>query len=249
MQREDGLARLQALGFDEGDAESLWEHFDEAERRGKPSHGHARIPWLEELEGYDPEAMPLAEEESDSFWRYRANGTIGYLVLRTAAHWCIQEPPERVRLVVCEDTFPTGMLSHYTRLLADAGLVALLTTTSPRRLGHPAGGPKLASTSPLSIAIPSSVGDPVVTDVSMAAVTWGDVVAGLASEDEVVPFGGDQAHKAFALAIALQLLVDALTREDGFGAVLLVARPESDPVPALRELADGVRLPGSGGRP
>jgi hypothetical protein len=28
------------------------------------------------------------------------------------------------------------------------------------------------------------------------------------------------------------------------GAVLVVVRPEHDPVPALRELADGLRLPG-----
>lgn len=40
------------------------------------------------------------------------------------------------------------------------------------------------------------------------------------------------------------LLVDALTVKDDHGAVLLVARPEADPVPALRELAAGTRLPG-----
>jgi hypothetical protein len=70
------------------------------------------------------------------------------------------------------------------------------------------------------------------------------VLTGRASEDELRPFGGEQAHKAFALAVGLQLVVDALTPGDGFGAVLLVARPEADPVPAFRELADGVRLPG-----
>jgi hypothetical protein len=70
------------------------------------------------------------------------------------------------------------------------------------------------------------------------------VVAGLATEEQLVPFGGAQAYKAFALAVGLQLLVDALVREPGHGAVLLVARPEADPVPALRELARGVRLPG-----
>jgi hypothetical protein len=37
--------------------------------------------------------------------------------------------------------------------------------------------------------------------------------------------------------------VDALAG-DGYGAVLVVARPEADPVPAFRELAGGVRLPG-----
>jgi hypothetical protein len=57
-----------------------------------------------------------------------------------------------------------------------------------------------------------------------------------------VPFGGEQWHKAFALAVGLQLFVDALVSEPGHGAVLLVARPEADPVPALR--ATGIRLPG-----
>jgi hypothetical protein len=79
----------------------------------------------------------------------------------------------------------------------------------------------------------------------MGQVTYGDVIAGLAAEDELVPFGGDRAHKAFALALGLQLLVDALAG-DGYGAVLLVARPEADPVPALRRLAGGMRLPGDG---
>ena len=78
----------------------------------------------------------------------------------------------------------------------------------------------------------------------MGNLTYGDVLAGKASEDDLAPFGGEQAHKAFALAVGLQLLVDALTPDDGFGAVLLVARPESDPVPAFRALAAGVRLPG-----
>ena len=77
----------------------------------------------------------------------------------------------------------------------------------------------------------------------MANLTYGDVLAGRATEDELAPFGGAQAHKAFALAVGLQLLVDALTPEDAYGAVLLVARPESDPVPAFRALAAGVRLP------
>jgi hypothetical protein len=135
------------------------------------------------------------------------------------------------------------MLGHYTRKLADAGLVAVLTATSPPRLAHPDGGPKLAGTNPVSIAVPSSEGGPVVADVSMGQVTYGDVIAGRASADELVPFGGDRAHKAFALALGLQLFVDALAG-DGYGAVLLVARPTADPVPALRRRAAGVRLPG-----
>ncbi len=247
MDAEEGLARLRGLGFAEEDARALWAHFDGAERHGKPSHGHARIRWLEQLEGFDPLAEPRLAEQAPGFERWHGNGAVGYLVLERAVSRQLAHPPEHARLVVCERTFPTGMLGHYVRRLADGGLVGLLTTTSPARLAHPEGGPKLASTSPLAIAIPSSGGDPVVTDVAMSAVTWGDVVAGLATEEQVVPFGGAQAHKAFALAVGLQLLVDALVREPGYGAVLLVARPGSDPVPALRRVAAGVRLPGDAG--
>jgi LDH2 family malate/lactate/ureidoglycolate dehydrogenase len=121
--------------------------------------------------------------------------------------------------------------------------VAALTATSPRRLGPPAGGPKLAGTNPLAIAIPSSDGSPVVADVSMGKVTYGAVLAGLADEADLVPFGEESAHKAFALAVGLQLVVDALAGEE-HGMVLVVARPEHDPVPAFRALAEGVRLPG-----
>jgi LDH2 family malate/lactate/ureidoglycolate dehydrogenase len=241
---EEGLGRLRALGFGEADAQELWAHFDGAEQRGKQGHGHARIPWLEGLEGFDPAAEPALVEEEDGFERWHGGGAIGYLVLGRVVRAQLERPPAHARLVVCERTFPTGMLGHYARRAADGGLVCVLTATSPRRLGHSSGGPKLASTSPLAFGIPSSGGDPIVADVSMGAITWGDVVAGIAPEDELVPFGGEQAHKAFALALGLQLLVDALVRDEGHGAVLLVAQPEADPVPALRERAAGVRLPG-----
>jgi LDH2 family malate/lactate/ureidoglycolate dehydrogenase len=240
---EEGLGRLRALGFGDADTQELWAHFDAAERRGKQGHGHARIPWLEGLEGYDPSAEPRLLEGVEGFQRWHGGGAIGYLVLGRVVRAQLERPPAHARLVVCERTFPTGMLGHHVRRLAEGGLVGMVTATSPARLGHPSGGPKVAGTNPLAIGIPST-DDPVVVDVSMGAVTWGDVVAGLAQEEELVPFGGAQAHKAFALALGLQLLVDSLVRQEGHGAVLLVARPEADPVPALRALAAGVRLPG-----
>ncbi|MFL5950953.1 MAG: Ldh family oxidoreductase [Gaiellaceae bacterium] len=240
---EDPAARLSALGFDEADARRLADHFLDAERRGKGGHGLTRVEWLETLEGFDPHARPELVVDEPGFQRWEGRGALGYLTLAAICDAQLADPPARARLVVAHDCFPTGMLGHYVRRLAEGGLVAVLTSTSPPRLGHPDGGPKLASTSPLAIAIPSSDGKPLVSDVSMGRITYGDVLAGKATEEELVPFGGDQAHKAFAIAIGLQLLVDSLVA-DGYGAVLLVARPEADPVPLLRERAAGLRLPG-----
>jgi LDH2 family malate/lactate/ureidoglycolate dehydrogenase len=240
---EDAVTRLRALGFDEADSVVLADHFLDAERRGKTGHGLARIEWLEHREDLDTTARPRRLVAEPCYERWAGSGALGYLTLGAVCEAQLSSPPERARLVVASDCFPTGALGYWTRRLAKQGLVAVLTATSPARLGHPEGGPPLAGTNPLAIAIPSSDSRPLVADVSMGKVTYGDVIAGLASDEELVPFGGDQAHKAFALAVSLQLLVDSLAGE-GYGAVLLVARPDADPVPALRRLAAGVRLPG-----
>ena len=234
MQPEEARARLAALGFSGADAATLFAHFDDAERRGKAGHGYSRIVWLE-TQAFDPSARPrrLSAE------RWDGNGALGYLTLAAIVDDQLADPPEHARVVVASHCFPTGMLGHYVRRLADGGLVAALTATSPARLAHPEGGRPLAGTNPLAIAVPGGI----VADVSMGKVTYGDVIRGAAAEDDLVPFGGEQAHKAFALALGLQLLVDALAGPE-HGAVLLVARPEHDPVPALRERAAGLRLPG-----
>jgi LDH2 family malate/lactate/ureidoglycolate dehydrogenase len=237
--------RLMALGFSEVDAETLAAHFLDAERRGKQGHGLSRVDWLETGPvGFDPQARPRRLLSEPGYERWDGNGTLGYLTLAAIVEAQLAEPPEHARLVVAQRCFPTGVLGYWGRKLAEGGLVAALTATSPARLAHPDGGPRLAGTNPLAIAIPSSEAEPLVADVSMGRVTYGDVIAGLAGEDELVPFGGEHAHKAFALALGLQLLVDSLVAEPGHGAVLLVARPEADPVPALRDGAAGVRLPG-----
>jgi hypothetical protein len=67
VQPEEGLQRLAALGFPPESARTLWEHFDDAERRGKPGHGHSRIPWLETLDGYDA-GFAVVDDGTDTLW-------------------------------------------------------------------------------------------------------------------------------------------------------------------------------------
>lgn len=242
MTRAEGLRRLRSYGLSAADAETLWAHFDAAERSGRSGHGHERIDWLAS-QTIEPGARPRRLVREAGYERWSGRGTLGYLVLAAVVRDVVEEPPGRSRLIVCEDTFPTGVLGYWARQLAEAGLVALITATSPRRLPPPGGGEPLTGTNPLAIGVPSASGDPIVCDVSMGAVTHGDVLTGRATPDELVPFGGPLAHKAFALAVGLELFVGALAGP-AHGAVVLVARPDHDVVPALRELARGVRLPG-----
>lgn len=242
MTSDEARDSLRRRGLDEVAAEALLAHFMDAERRGKTGHGLSRVAWLETLD-FDPSAKPSRLVAEDGFERWDGSGALGYLVLEEIVRATLAAPPVHARVVVAVRCFPTGVLGYWTRRLAEGGLVAALTATSPRRLSHPDGGPPLAGTNPLAIAIPSSNGRPVVADVSMGAVTYGDVLAGRARAEDVVPFGGEQAHKAFALAAGLELLVSALAGPE-HGAVLIVARPDHDPVPAFRAFAEGRRLPG-----
>jgi LDH2 family malate/lactate/ureidoglycolate dehydrogenase len=239
---EEARTRLAALGLEEDAVTVLIAHFEDADRRRKLGHGLSRVAWLEKLD-FDPVARPVRLVAEEGFERWDGNGALGYLVLEEIVQAVLATPPLHARIVVARRCFPTGVLGYWVRRLAEGGLVAALTATSPRRLPHPDGGPRLTGTNPLAIAVPSSEGQPVVADVSMGAVTHGQVLAGGASPEDLVPFGGEHAHKAFALAVGLELLVSALAGPE-HGAVLVVAWPEHDPVPTLRELADGRRLPG-----
>ena len=248
MTRERAIHALRARGLSAADALVVVDHLVAADAAGRPSHGLSRIPWLEGLlEGArDPSARPERVERSDAYERWHGRGALGYVTLSAVCEALVLDPPPRARLVVVESCFPTGVLGAWARRLAGAGLVGVVTATSPRRLPHPDGGPPLTGTNPIAIAIPSSDGRPFVADVSMGAVTHGDVLSGLARPEELVPFGGPQAHKAFALAAGVELLLGALAGPEP-GAVVLAARPGHDPVPSFRELAAGLRLPGDRG--
>jgi LDH2 family malate/lactate/ureidoglycolate dehydrogenase len=242
VQAEEAAARLRALRLREDDVQALVLHFADSERRGKLAHGFSRVEWLES-QPFDPEARPERLVSGPCYELWDGGGGLGYLALEAIVQAQLGSPPEHARVVVARRCFPTGALGYWARRLAERGLVAVLTATSPRRLPHPDGGTPLTGTNPLAIGIPSSDGRPVVTDVSMGAVTHGDVLRGKAQPDELVPFGGEQAHKAFALAVGLELLVGSLAGHE-HGAVLIVAQPDSDPAPAFRMLAAGLRLPG-----
>ena len=243
--REQAAERLRASGLSDVAVETVLTHLEAADDEGKHGHGLSRIPWLEQLlgGGCDPVAQPQRTERTESFERWDGRGALGYLTLAAICDALVADPPEHLRLVVAQSCFPTGVLGAWARRLAESGLVAVVTATSPRRLSHPDGGPPLTGTNPIAIAVPSSEGRPLVADVSMGAVTHGDVLSGRARPEELVPFGGPHAHKAFALAAGVELLVGALAGPEP-GAVVLAARPGFDPVPDFRALAEGRRLPG-----
>jgi (2R)-3-sulfolactate dehydrogenase (NADP+) len=236
--------RLEERGAPSRAARAVVAHLAEADDRGKHGHGLDRIGWICALER-DFTGSPARLESSEGVERWSGSRTLGYVVLDEICRSVRTQPPKGARLFVLEDCFPTGALGLWARRIAvESGLVAVLTATSPPRLPHPEGGAPVTGTNPIAIAVPASDAEPVVTDVAMGAVTFGDVLTGRARQEELVPFGGPLAHKAFALAVGVEALVGALAGPRGYGAVVFVARPLHDVVPEIAARAAPRRLPG-----
>ena len=263
--------RAAGLGFEPARAERLADHFLDAELRGARGHGAERMRWLYGFDDLDPAARPRLEARGEGLARYHAAGTLGYLALAEALDAELADPPTGARLVVVSECFPTGRLGYFAEQGARAGLLALVTATSTARIVHPQGGPPLLGTNPLCLALPG--GPPTVVDVSMGAVTYGAVLKahatgaplpegallrgdGSAESDPaeviadragIAPFGGEAAHKGFALALLVELLCGSLAGLDGHAAAVLLAQPQADAMAALRPGFGDRRVPGDGG--
>ena len=135
----DPFARLREMGFSERDARILADHFLAADEAGKQGHGLSRVEWLA-TQDFDPQAQPERVIGEEGFERWEGRGAVGYLTLAAICRAQAAHPPKHARVIVAADTFPTGMLGYWVRRLAEGGLVAALTTTSPARLAHPDPG-------------------------------------------------------------------------------------------------------------
>ncbi len=261
-------ARLRGLGFDDRATAIVGDHYVDAELRGAATHGLERLRWLSGRPGLEPRARPALASRADGLARWDAAGAVGYVALAEALDAECEVPPAGARLVVVEGCFPTGRLGWFGERVAARGPLCLLTATSPARLAHPDGGPPALATSPICLAVP---GEPAaVVDVSMGRITFGDVIAAAAAgkrlpagagvrpdgapEDDpaelaagragIRPFGGDRAHKGFALAVLVELLAAAVSSTSEFAAVALLAAPASDAATRLRAALAGRRFPG-----
>ena len=118
MRPDEVVPALRRLGFAEGDAATLAEHFLDAERRGKRGHGLARVEWLATLPDLDPAAAPRLVSSVPGYELWDGAGALGYLTLSAVADRLVADPPEHARVVVARRCFPTGMLGFWARRLA-----------------------------------------------------------------------------------------------------------------------------------
>ena len=212
------------------DVEVLAAHFLDAEAPGRTGHGVRRIEWLETLGGARAGGPPAA----------RRLGA-GLRALGRQRRARLPDAP-RGRATRSSQTRRRARGSSSAADVPD-GRARLLDAPPRRRRSRRGAHRHLAAAARPSRRRPEAdrhepaldrdpvvaTASPVVADVSMGNLTYGDVLAGPRARGRARPVRRRARAQGVRARRGLQLLVDALTPDDGYGAVLLVARPEARP--------------------
>jgi L-2-hydroxycarboxylate dehydrogenase (NAD+) len=228
-------AVLVALGAGQDHARVQADALVEGDLRGHASHGLQRLPMLVRRirNGVaDPATTGRHAWRSASVLTVDGQRGLGPPVAHAALDALLDRVPETgVAVAAIQDANHLGMLAPYVERAAAAGVAAVATTTS-EPLVHPWGGrDAMVGTNPLAIAVPTAT-DPVVLDMATGAISRGKVIdhanrgeplpegtvvdadgvpttdPAAALDGAIAPFGGP---KGYALAVALEFLVGALT--------------------------------------
>ncbi|WP_298967885.1 Ldh family oxidoreductase [uncultured Methylobacterium sp.] len=243
-----------ALGHDEAEAALIADHLLDCELRGAAYGGLARaISIAERFERTGDRRRPIAvRHETPVSARIEGGDQLGYLVAHRATTIAIDKATASgIAVVGANDTWYTGMLSHYAEMAAAAGLVSVIASNaSPWVAPHGATEGRFG-TNPICFGFPSD-GEPVIWDIGTSAIIHAEVtLAGRLGQPipEGVAFGPDGAptrdpaaalagafaawggHRGSGLAIVVQLL-GIMAGSDpippdlaGFGFVIVLMQP------------------------
>jgi len=213
------------------------------EARGFVTHGvrHvARYVRAMQAGGVDPRASFEIIRETPSTATVDGNAGLGHVVATKAMGLAMAKAAEAgVSAVLVRNSSHLGALGHYALLAAEADMIALVYSTTPRVMKGPGSRAAVVGSSPVAYAVPS-MGAPFVLDIAMSVVAGNQVnmakernqqlpegwivgADGLPSTNPddyrgggaLVPVG---AHKGFGLALFGELLAGALSGLDWDGA-------------------------------
>lgn len=233
--RRQALAALGMAGVPASHAETQVALLLDAELRGVPSHGLLRLERLVHRIG---NGVANAETKGRHSWRgtgfLAVDGErgLGPVVALAAIEALLPRARENgVAIAAIANSNHIGMLAWYAEKIAAQGFAAIVMTTS-EALVHPWGGYRaLVGTNPIAIGVPTA-GQPFVMDTATGVVSMGKIhdhahrkapiPQGWALDRDGNPTTDAEAAKlgaispmaegkGYALGLAIELLVSALT--------------------------------------
>lgn len=177
---------LAAGGFRPEDARKSADLLVWANLRGVDSHGVLRVPRYVEMVGLgmiNPRAEPRVVSEHNAVALVDADLAPGATGMELVTRKAI-EIAGRMGAGVCAGRNIThaGAVGYFAQEVAAAGLIGIVMTASKPLMAYPGARGEVVSTNPLAIAAPSAESnEPVVLDMSTAAVALGRIMAARAA--------------------------------------------------------------------
>jgi LDH2 family malate/lactate/ureidoglycolate dehydrogenase len=229
-------AVLQAVGVPAADAELVADSLLVADLWGHQSHGVMRLSWyVNRIRAGVMKPVTTPETLADMGGVVVVDGHdgVGQVLAAYAARTAVGRARDHgVGVVAVRNSNHFGTAAYFTRMAAEEGCVAILTTNASPAMAPWGGRVKTIGTNPWSIAAPAGTYDVVVTDIANTAVARGKVYLarqrgeqippGWAIDSDGVPTTDPAAaingvilpmagHKGFAISLMMDILSGVLT--------------------------------------
>lgn len=217
---------LQRLGFSAAEADVIARHLVDSELCGYPALGLARILTIAEHPRFrERRSAPSIAHETPVSAMVDGGNTVGFYAVHWAAQVALEKArTQRIAVVGVNNSYLSGRNAHYVEAIARAGFLVIHTACSAPVVAPLGGRAPAFGTNPLAFGFPGDP-DPLVFDMSTAALNRGDVILakrlgallpagtvlderGNATRDPaaalsgcILPFGG---HKGHGLALSMQ---------------------------------------------
>lgn len=210
-------------------AEFIIEDYLEAELEGHKTHGISKFLLIDVGIVQRCGEAKIVKQEG-CFAKIDGNHELGHSVGMQAAELAISLAKDHgIGLVAFDHVSRYSRVTPYARMIADAGMIGLLTNNGGPMCVAPFGGKRaIFGTNPLCFAFPSNQEKPYIFDFATSQKVWGEIRQAMMENrplpsnsflDETgaftpdpeaavaaVPFGGP---KGYALCFALEVMVGA----------------------------------------
>jgi len=242
-----GAQVLTSLGLPDEDARLVSDSLATADLWGHPSHGMLRLPWYAaRLRSgvMTPVTRPQVVSDIGAVSVLDGEDGVGQVVADLACRRAVERAGQHgIGVVAVRNSNHFGTAAYWTRRMAEAGCIGILTTNGSPAMAPWGGTAKSVGANPWSVAAPGGSNPPVVLDIANTGVARGKIYAaaqrgepipstwalgpdGVPTTDPAVavhgllaPMGG---HKGYGISFMMDILSGVLT---GSGYATDVAGP------------------------
>lgn len=185
-----GADVLASLGVPRADAGLVSDSLVTADLWGHPSHGMLRLTWYVarlRSEVMEPVTSPALVVDAGAVAVLDGRAGVGQVVTDRACRDAVERAHSHgVGVVAVRNSNHFGTAAYWTRRMAEAGCVGILTTNGSPAMAPWGGTEKTVGANPWSIATPAGSNPPAVLDIANTGVARGKIYAA-AERGEQIP--------------------------------------------------------------